>query len=204
MKKSYILLILALVASISFAPAQTTDDPTSELAKADNLTQEQQEKMNAAFAALDLVQQAGNYIESLTELFQTKVIPLPVGIKSKEDGYELIVHKVYLDKKTGKPFIYATCAFRFRNTDQQIAFEGEAMLESVHGLGDVGRLALIAPVKRDIGKHSTLLVREGTGVAFSCNGIESFDAKLGWLITSDKITAVNADGTHTGKPLGVF
>ncbi|MDR0505616.1 MAG: hypothetical protein LBH32_02200 [Dysgonamonadaceae bacterium] len=160
-----------------------------------------QAKIEAAQTVANAVKQTGNYIESLSELISNKRIPLPVGIKNNTVGYELIVHKLFIDEKTLENRIYATCAFKFKDNNQLIAFEGEASLDGIIGLGASGKLTLIAPVRRDIGRQSTLVVREGTTVSFNCKGIESFDAHLAWITTSDKIISVNPDGTPTGKPL---
>jgi hypothetical protein len=109
-----------------------------------------------------------------------------------------------LDKPSGKPVIHATCAFRFKDTGQLIAFEGQAILEGDKGIGTAGKLTLIAPVRRNIGRESALIVREGSSAGFGCDGIESFDAKLAWLVTSDKIVPVNSQGQPTNQPLCVL
>jgi hypothetical protein len=126
-----------------------------------------------------------------------------VGIKSESGGYELIIHEIFQPDINAKSIIYATCAFRFKDTGQRIAFEGQAVVEGKNGVGTAGKLTLIAPVRRDLGKHSTLIIREGTSVSFTCEGIESFDAHLAWAVTSDKIIPVSAHGNPlTGQSLG--
>ncbi|MDR2474765.1 MAG: hypothetical protein LBD45_02800 [Bacteroidales bacterium] len=202
MKYLYLLLLFAFASIASYGQG-INDNIYLELGKTAELTRDQQEKMDAAFTMLDVVQKAGNYVQSLSELISNSQIPLPVGIKSDNSGYELIIHEIIYDEQTRKNRIYATCAFKFKDSNQPIAFEGEATLTGKNGIGTTGRLTLIAPVRRDIGRHSSIIVKEGTSATFGCNGIEQFDAKLAWLATSDKITAVNPDGTPTGKPLGV-
>jgi hypothetical protein len=76
-----------------------------------------------------------------------------------------------------------------------------AEIEGQKGLGTTGYLKLIAPIKRDMGDQATLIVMDETQVNFGCEGIESFDAKLGLVLTSDKIIAVNDDGIPTKKPI---
>ncbi|MDR0681614.1 MAG: hypothetical protein LBG15_07195, partial [Dysgonamonadaceae bacterium] len=167
-----------------------------------NLSEEQSKKIDAALTVAEVVKQANKYIESLSDLFTGGEITLPVGIK--KGGYELIISEMSLDKPTGKQVIHATCAFKFKDTGQKIAFEGEAILEGKNGLGTAGRLSLIAPVRRNIGRHSALDVKEGTAVTFGCEGIESFDAKLAWTVTSDKIIPVDKQGNPTHQPLSVL
>jgi hypothetical protein len=166
-----------------------------------NLSVEQQKKMESAFIAAEAVQKAGAYIEALSDLFSNGELTLPVGIKKGD--YELIIQKITQDSKTNRPVIHATCAFKFKDTGQKIAFEGQATIEGKKGLGTNGKLSLIAPVKRNIGKESALIVHEGTHVNFGCEGVESFDAILSWIITSDKIIPVTSQGQPTGKPLSV-
>jgi hypothetical protein len=177
------------------------ENVTIDLGSVDNLSEEQNRKVAAAFSAMAAVQQADRYVESLSALLSGGELALPVGIKKGD--YELVIQKIYLNK-AGKPSIYATCAFRFKDTGQKIAFEGEAALESVSGLGGAGRLSLIAPVRRDIGKESALVVLAGTGASFGCEGVESFDAKLAWMATSDKIVPLDNQGNPTNKPLCAY
>jgi predicted GNAT superfamily acetyltransferase len=56
-----------------------------------------------------------------------------VGVKSAKGGYELIVHEIFRDKPTRKARIYATCAFRFKDSGQRIAFGGEAVITGENG-----------------------------------------------------------------------
>jgi hypothetical protein len=167
-----------------------------------NLSEEQNRKIESAFIMMDAVQKAGNYIESLSDLLTNGKAKLPVGVK--KGGYELIVQGIQYDRETQLSTIHATCAFRFKDTGQKIAFEGEAVLTGRNGLVTAGRLVLIAPVRRNIGRSSALDVLEGTAVDFGCEGIESFDAKLAWMVTSDKIIPVDSQGNPTNRPLRVL
>ncbi|MDR1527834.1 MAG: hypothetical protein LBS46_09255 [Dysgonamonadaceae bacterium] len=167
-----------------------------------NLSEEQSTKINSALVAMDAVQKAEKYIQSLSDLFSDGKITLPVGIK--QNGYELIIQRIDLDKQTGKQLIYATCAFRFKNNGQPIAFEGQAVLEGENGLGTQGKLTLIAPICRNLGRESALIIREGSSVHFGCEGIESFDTRMEWQVTSDQIIAVDRQGHPTNRPLSVF
>jgi len=209
--KNTLLFVISLfyVISVSAQDDASAVDFAAELGKTVQLTPEQEKKIDAAFVALDAVQKAGNYVQSLTELLTDGKIPLPVGIVSKEGGYELIVHEI--SQKSDKPAktIYATCAFTFKDVGgmdkgQRIAFEGQVTWEGGEGFGNSGKLTLIAPVRKNLGAQSTLVLREGTSVSFGCGGIESFDARLVWLVTSDDIIPVNAAGVkQEGAKLGV-
>ena len=162
-------------------------------------TPEEQKKIDAAFAAMDAVQKAGAYVESLADLFGNRRITLPVGIKKGE--YELVIQKIKHNRETGKPRVYATCAFRFKDNGQKMAFEGSVDVEGQKGLGTSGHLGLIAPVKRDMGKEAAIIFKPGTKANFGCGGIESFYALLELVITSEKVVAVDRDGKPTGRPL---
>lgn len=158
-----------------------------------------EEKINAAFTAMQAVQDAGAYIESISDLIGNGEITLPVGIKKGE--YELIIQKITYDEEKEKPSIFATCAFQFKDDGQKIAFEGSADIEGKKGVGTNGYLELIAPVRRDIGQQATLIFNSGTRVNFSCDGVESYVAKILLLLTSDNIFAVNNDGTPASTPI---
>ena len=162
-------------------------------------TPEQQARVNAAFAAMEAVQKAGAYVESIADLVGNQEMTLPVGIK--KGGYELIVQKIKHNKNTGKADIYATCAFKFKDNGQKIAFEGLAGLEGQNGIGTHGSLELIAPVSKKLGEQATVVFCEGTKVGFGCEGIELFDAKMKFAVISKKVIEVKPNGEPTGNPL---
>jgi hypothetical protein len=195
----YILTTTLILFNIYIGFSQdtiSTTDVRSEIKQP--LTPEQQEKVNSAVVAMEAVQKAGAYIESISDLLQNKEITLPVGIK--KGGYELIIQKIKHNKKTGKANIYATCAVKLKDDGQVVAFEGMADIEGQNGLGTNGSLELIAPVWRDLGKHASLGFIDGTKVLFGCEGIELFDAQMLFAVTSEKIYEVGSDGKPTGKP----
>ncbi|GHT49427.1 hypothetical protein AGMMS49982_02910 [Bacteroidia bacterium] len=198
MKKIYSLLV---VLCLGLVPIQGQD---VDLDRMLGTSAEDRQRIDDAIAVSDAVRKAGNYISSISDLFTDGKVTLPVGVKPSSDSpYELIIRKIAQDEKTEKMVISATCAFRFKDTGDPIAFEGEAVIEGNNGLGTNGKLSLITPVRRNIGKQSTLVVREGTSVSFNCEGIEEFDAKMTWVVTSDKIIPVDAQGNPTNKQLQV-
>jgi hypothetical protein len=201
--KPYILALLLTFTSF----AASAQEDLNFSAWLQPMTPEQRAKVATAIAVAEAVAKASHYIKSLDDLFTEGIVPLPVGVKSDHDGYELIIHKIRYENND-RQLIYATCAFSFKDagndTSQRIAFEGWAEISGKKGFGNSGKLSLIAPVARKIGNHSVIVVRAGTQVSFGCNGIEGFDAKLGWLVTSDKIYPVDADGKkQEGGQLGV-
>jgi hypothetical protein len=201
------LLILGLLFSLPTASSgqvaetiqQVNDDAEQVLAKVEQLKAQNQAKIDAAFAAMEAVQKAGAYIESLSDLFSDGIVTLPVGIKKGD--YELIIQKITQDKKTGKSFVHASCAFKFKDDGQKIAFEGSAVLEGQKGLGTSGYLQLITPVRRNIGKQGAIVFNAGTKVNFGCEGIESFLAKINLIVTSSQIVPVDKTGKPAGKHL---
>ncbi|GAP73252.1 hypothetical protein SAMD00024442_7_68 [Candidatus Symbiothrix dinenymphae] len=194
--KIYIIGLL-----LSFALVSVQGQDRFDLSQIDHILPDDQKKCDAAFVVADAVEKSGAYIETLSDLFADGIVPLPVGIK--KGGYELIIQRVEYGADHPNPKIYATCAFKFKDTGQKVAFEGEAVLTGKYGVETQGKLSLIAPVRRDIGKQSTLVVREGTSVSFDCNGIQEFDAKMLWVVTSEMIIPVDAQGNATGGQLQV-
>ena len=199
MKKLFTIIILLVFCFYLQASLEGAGEV--DLSKIEQAQIEQSDKIDAAIAAMEAVQKAGAYIESLTDLFSNQKLTLPVGIKNGD--YELIVQQIKNDKQTGRAILYATCAFKFKDTGQKIAFEGQIAVNGRNGFGTSGQLALIAPVQRKMGKQATLVIREGTAVKFGCEGVESFDAKMIWMLTSDKIIPTDSKGNPTNKPIAV-
>jgi hypothetical protein len=195
----YFLLSIALYWSIPVIGQMTSSEAKQLLQRVEQLQQQNKNKIDAAFAAMEAVQKAGAYIESLSDLFSDGIVTLPVGIKKGD--YELIIQKITQDKQTGKSYIHATCAFKFKDNGQKIAFEGNAVLEGQKGLGTSGFLELITPVHRDIGEQAAIVFNEGTKVNFGCEGIESFFAKINLMVTSNQIIVVDNTGKATDKSL---
>ncbi|GAB6012993.1 hypothetical protein [Viscerimonas tarda] len=193
------ILLLFAVLFLGAIPSIAQDE--IDLTKIEQLLIDNQKKIESAMVVMDAVQKTGNYVQSLSDLFTKEELTLPVGIKKGD--YELIIQEIEYDNKIHKQKIYATCAFRLKESGQIVAFEGNAVLTGIKGLETKGALTLIAPVQRKIGKQSSLIIREGTSVEFDCEGIKSFDARMLWMVTSDKIIPVNPQGQPTGRPLSV-
>jgi len=164
-----------------------------------NVSPAAKKKLDAAFSAMEAVQKAGAYVESLQDLFNEGIVTLPVGIKKGD--YELVIQRIKFDQKTGKTRIYATCAFKFKDDGQKIAFDGWTTLEGQKGIGTSGELKLVAPVRRNVGENLVLVFNTGTCANFGCDGIESFFAKVNVIITSEKIQTVDKTGKPTGNLL---
>jgi len=203
--RTFFRLSFALLLFVCFSfkgISQTSGTPVNELlTNVDKLQQENKDKINAAFTAMEAVKKAGAYIESLSDLFGNGEITLPVGIKKGE--YELIIQKIMYDKNTQRSQIYATCAFKFKEDGQPVVFEGMSSVEGQKGLGTNGSLQLVAPVRRSLGNKASIIFNEGTKANFGCEGIESFVAKLSLVLTSDKIVPVNSSGKPTAEPIMV-
>lgn len=182
--------------------SQTSGSSANEiLSQVASQQQKNEDKINAAFTAMEAVERAGAYIESLADLFGNGEVTLPVGIKKGD--YELIIQKILYNKDTQRSQIYATCAFKFKEDGQPVVFEGISDIEGQKGLGTNGSLQLVAPVLRKLGNKVAIIFNNGTKANFGCEGIESFTAKLSLVITSDKIVPVNASGKPTSEPIVV-
>jgi hypothetical protein len=199
MKRIILILIGLLVVLQGYTQTTTDNDLSADPSVSGNLPADKKEKIEAAVTMADAVQKAGAYVKSLSDLFTDGNVPLPVGIKKGD--YSLIIQKISRDGKKRKPVIHASCAFRFKDTGQIVAFEGEAVLEGKKGLNTSGKLKLIAPVKRNIGKESVLIIHEGSAVNFGCEGVESFDVRMSWVVTSQTIIPVDANGAPANTPL---
>ncbi|GHT13463.1 hypothetical protein AGMMS4956_09660 [Bacteroidia bacterium] len=196
-----ILTIILLLAFYLNCKAQVHADASIsiDLKQIEQLQIERNDKIDAAFTAMQAVQDAGRYIDALSDLFGEGEITLPVGIKKGD--YELIIQKILPDENTGKSRIFATCAFLFKDNGQKIAFEGHTDIQGQNGLGTHGELTLIAPVRRNIGNASAIVLHESSRVRFGCDGIEDFAVKLTWLVTSPNIIATDNNGAPTSTPI---
>lgn len=197
--KKYLLLFLLFVGVSNLFAQENADESRLLLQSVVQSDPAAQKKIDAAFGAMEAVQKAGAYVESLQELFSDGIVTLPVGIKKGD--YELIIQRIKFDGETGKTRIYASCGFKFKDTGQRVAFDGWTTLEGQKGIGTSGSLELISSVKRDIGKQLAVVFNSGTAAHFGCEGIESFFAKINVIVTSDKIKTVDKEGKPTGKLL---
>ena len=155
----------------------------------------EEKKIAAAFEAAEAVEKAGAYVKSISALFEDGLTPLPIGIKKGD--YCLVIEKISYNQNTGKNRIHASCAFKFKDTGQPIAFAGGVDIEGQKGLGTSGYLELVAPVERSLGESLSLTFKEGTRANFGCSGIESFLANIDVAVTSEKIVPVDANGNPT-------
>lgn len=186
-------LIFIVFTFLSVQAVYATDDLLSMV---DNQQTANKKKVDAALAAAETVKQTGAYIDSFTDLFESGIITLPVGIRKGD--YELIIREISYNTETDKNRVLASCAFPFKESGAVIAFEGYVDIEGQKGMGTSGSLELITPVKRTMGSQITLIFNRGTKANFGCEGIESFYAKLDLLVTSEKIKPVDSTGRPTG------
>ncbi|MDR0814127.1 MAG: hypothetical protein LBN37_00075, partial [Bacteroidales bacterium] len=131
MKKIYALILFIVWHLPCNAQVNAEASVPIDLNQIEQLQIERNDKVDAAFTAMKAVQNAGRYIQALSDLFSNGEIKLPVGIKSGD--YELIIQKIEKDETTGKSRIHASCAFRFKDTGQRIAFEGSADIQGKNG-----------------------------------------------------------------------
>ncbi|MDR1667574.1 MAG: hypothetical protein LBS03_07790, partial [Bacteroidales bacterium] len=199
MNKSGFIIFLIFIHLQCGAQVHADISAPVDLSRIEQLQAEGSEKIEAAFTVMKAVQEAGRYIESLSDLFGDGEMTLPVGIKKGD--YELIVRKITYDEQADRSYIDASCAFRFRDTGQKIAFEGRVEILGKNGLGTRGELLLIAPVRRDMGKTATIIIHEGSRVRFGCDGIEDFGVRLSWMITSPHIVPTDPNGTPVQTPI---
>ncbi|MGQ1945723.1 hypothetical protein ACT3CD_01310 [Geofilum sp. OHC36d9] len=190
---------LSVFALAMFSRGEVNAAQVDILAQVEQLRVVNEKKITAAFEAMAAVKQAGAYIDSFSDLVESGEITLPVGVRKGD--YELIIREITYNQETGKNRVYASCAFKFKEDGQKIAFDGYADIEGQKGLGTNGFLELISPVRRDLGHGLILVFNVGTKVNFGCDGVESFYAKMDLLVDSTKIKPVDANGNCTGGML---
>ena len=199
MKYRISITLLFFLHQICIAQFQAGISVSLDLKKIEQIEIEGNEKVDAAFAAMQMVQQTGSYVSSISDLLVSGSMHFPVGIKKGD--YELIIQRISYDDDSDKLFLHATCAFRLTDSGQRIAFEGIAEIQGENGMDTRGELVLIAPVKRNIGNTSAIIFHEGSRVRFGCEGIEDFAMKLTWLVTSQQIIAVDNFGNPVDEPI---
>jgi hypothetical protein len=176
------------------------EDIPSLLMEMELLQEEQRKEIEQALAMAEAVQRAGAYVESITALFEGGEITLPVGIKNKESGHELIIQKITYNGNTRKAVLYASCAFKFKDSGQPIAFAGEVIVEGKSGMGE-GALKLLAPVRINMGKEVAIVIQKDTKLKFGCEGVKLFDVRMTCVLTSDIIAPVNSKGKPMNSAL---
>jgi hypothetical protein len=84
MKKFSFILCFLFCATL-FCPTPLVGQNDFDISfDVDVIAPDQRAKIDTAFAVWAMVQEAGHYIKSLTDLLENGIVPLPVGIKSKE------------------------------------------------------------------------------------------------------------------------
>lgn len=200
-----VMCVLAMLSVCSvnvFSQSKDADDDLDERTRAEvaslNLPTEVESRMGHALAAFEKMLQAGRYISSISELIRNKEMQMPVGLKSPT--YTICIEELYEDSIADgqKSYIKAICVIPTPN-GEKIAFDGIARIDGDNGVGTHGKLELIAPIKKKIGKDSCIKFQEGTSLSFGCDGFQEVDANISFILDSDKIYAVNSTGNNTGK-----
>lgn len=196
------MVLFVLLANTVFSYAQTSETQSSDEAQnveaSLNLSPEVESRMGNALAAFEKMKQAGRYISSIADLIKGTQMPMPVGIKS--GTYTICIEEVYVDSVANveKLLAKAICIIPVIG-GKSLAFEGVAQIEGDNGMGTQGRLELIGPIEKKLGKESSIVFREGTSVLFGCDGFKEVDANLAFILKRDKIYCVDDGGRNTGK-----
>lgn len=140
---TYLRFTLLLLLFLGFYTAQAIPLSNDILGLVEQKRVANQKKVEAAFAAMETVREAGAYVDALSDLFDGGILTLPVGIRKGE--YELIIREISYNKKTDKNRVLASCAFLFKENGQRMAFEGYVDVEGQKGMGTEGALALVTP-----------------------------------------------------------
>lgn len=209
------LLTFAMACCVSFLPlcagtvsaqdgANDTDvfasvaaDAVSSLLDSLKLTDDQQQRLDAARSVFETVKSASNTVKSLEDLFRKRELSLPVGVGDGEK-YLICINEIYSDND-GNSHLKVSCIIPLNESGKQLAFDGDAIVEGQNGVGTRGRIELVAPLERQLGGESSVIFKAGTAVEFGCNGFEKLTAKLAFTLKSSTIQTIDAAGKRTGR-----
>lgn len=177
--------------------ASVAADAVSSLLDSLKLTDDQQQRLDAARSVFETVKSASNTVKSLEDLFRKRELSLPVGVGDGEK-YLICINEIYSDKD-GNSHLKVSCIIPLNESGKQLAFDGEAIVEGQNGVGTRGRIELVAPLERKLGGESSVIFKAGTAVEFGCNGFEKLTAKLAFALKSSTIQAIDAAGKRTGR-----
>ena len=177
--------------------AYVAADAVSSLLDSLKLTDDQQQRLDAARSVFETVKSASNTVKSLEDLFRKRELSLPVGVGDGEK-YLICINEIYSDKD-GNSHLKVSCIIPLNESGKQLAFDGEAIVEGQNGVGTRGRIELVAPLERQLGGESSVIFKAGTAVEFGCNGFEKLTAKLAFTLKSSDIQTIDADGKRTGR-----
>lgn len=191
-------LLFVIFTMTTVVGAQTTEQAPIYL-NDPLITPEQQSRLNHASNVYQMVKDAGNYITSTSKIFTEKELPLPVGVQPEGSKYCICIEEIYRDSLSWAEiqYIKAVCVIPLHEGDS-IGFEGIVRIESNGGVGDRGKLALIAPQKIPLGSESSIIIDAGSSVSFDCNGFREVQANLTFNLNSDRVYCVDDSGKRIG------
>jgi len=194
-------LTIMLCVACGHVSGQSADtiaaDAVSSLLDSLKLTDDQQQRLDAARSVFETVKSASNTVKSLEDLFRKRELSLPVGVGDGEK-YLICINEIYSDKD-GNSHLKVSCIIPLNESGKQLAFDGEAIVEGQNGVGTRGRIELVAPLERKLGGESSVIFKAGTAVEFGCNGFEKLTAKLAFTLKSSTIQTIDAAGKRTGR-----
>lgn len=172
---SQVFAVLLLMGAFS---GYSQENVTIDLGSVDNLSEEQNRKVAAAFSAMDAVQQADRYVESLSALLSGGgELALPVGIKKGD--YELVIQKIYLNK-AGNPSIYDSLPSFFKKTSAggngRITLSLQQVVLDENGFSGSASVENVIP-SENINPESWGISLTGFSIGILKNGIAAFDLR---------------------------
>ena len=195
---SLFFLLTNTICAKAQSAVNTSSDEAGKVEASLNWSAETTSRVGSALAAFENMTKAGRYISSIAELIKNRQMPMPVGIKSKT--YTICIEEVYVDSLTDgeKLLIKAVCVIPIPG-GKSLAFGGVARIEGDNGVGTQGKLALIAPIEKKLGKEGSIVFCDGTSLTFGCDGFQEVDANIAFILKSDKVYSIDKDGHNTGK-----
>ena len=118
------------------------------------------------------VKEMANYIDKIKNLAENTQIPLPIGIKSNLNDYEIVVQQLsHESDSVAKAYMTLVIPVDSATT---IGFETYISLSGSCGPQMPGRLKLIRPVEMAFGDKFNIVFNPGSYAEFDCDGITQF------------------------------
>ncbi|MBP5503780.1 MAG: hypothetical protein J6Y24_13440 [Bacteroidales bacterium] len=145
------------------------------------------------------VKEMANYIDKIKNLAENRQIPLPIGIKSNLNDYEIVVQQLsHESDSVAKAYMTLVIPVDSATT---IGFETYISLSGSCGPQMPGRLKLIRPVEMHFGDKFKITFNNGSYAEFDCDGITQFhmDVTLEFVANSIKFYDENMNPLQKPK-----
>ena len=144
------------------------------------------------------VKELANYIDKIKNLAENTQVPLPIGIKSNLNDYEIVVQQLSHESDSLAK-AYMTLVIPIDSTTT-IGFETYITISGSCGPQMPGRLKLIRPIVLPFGDKFTVTFNSGSYAEFDCDGITQFCMDATLEFTTKSINFYDEHMTPMPKP----